>query len=271
MFFEFYIDSEVYIEFKQTILDDYLVNLIHSRDEKVKSSALDALSSFAPADIATLIPEKSKQYLDEIMKTVNNGMTSKSYSKILVALMNHELDHMRRGYFSTTGEGESKTSIQQQSGRGGKTNQFDEGSNLLASRFFNIWENAHVSPGLRSGYATTILYGIKYNLDAELGANTMESIIKTKWYRCMMTSIVDVSLIDHLIVRVANFGAWKSFFNAVLVGNEGDIENRALLLLKDLLTRLDKSTVPGQTCNIFLALTGKRLKNLTILLYIYIY
>ncbi|CAO3637011.1 unnamed protein product [Cunninghamella echinulata] len=244
-------NSEIYIEFKQTILDDYLVHLIHSRDEKVKSSALDALSAFSPADIATLIPDKSKQYLNEILKTINSGITATSYSKILVALMNHELDHMRRGYFSTEGENKLSSNIGQQQ----EEEKFTDGS-MIATTFFNIWENAHVSPGLRSGYATSILYGVKNNLDPELGANTTETIMKTKWYRCMMTSIVDISLIDHLIVRVASFGAWKSFFNAILVGNEGDVDNRALLLLKDLLTRLDKSTVPGQTCNIFLALTG---------------
>ncbi|KAI8333863.1 hypothetical protein BC941DRAFT_454668 [Chlamydoabsidia padenii] len=240
--------SEPYSEFKQVILNDYLAVLIHSSDASVKKSALRALSFFPVPDILPLLPEKAKQYLDDIYETgVNMGHTD-----VLVSLMSHELDHMRRGFFLDE-HGGSSNKKDNTSGDGILSNSKED---QIGGQFVAAWENARISPGLRSGYSMAVLQGAQHHLNPEIQANTMETMTKTKWYRCLGTCLGDIGLTDHLLVRVSSPGAWQVFFGAIMVGNEGDVENRAMLLLKDLLARLDKSTVPGHTCNIFLALTG---------------
>ncbi|ORZ00078.1 hypothetical protein BCR42DRAFT_429905 [Absidia repens] len=247
--------SEPYVEFKQVILDDYLSTFIYSPDKSVKRSALRALSFFPVPDISPLLPEKAKQYMDDIDASGANA----GHAELLVSLLTYELDHMRRGFFL---EEHGNTAKPQSSSNNGGSNEdrndilSETKENQIGGQFVAAWENARTSPGLRSGYSIAVLQGAKHHLNPEIQANTMETLVKAKWYRCLVTCLGDIGCTDHLLVRVSSPGAWAAFFGAIMVGNESDVETRTLLLLKDLLVRLEKSTVPGHTCNIFLALTG---------------
>jgi hypothetical protein len=252
----FYKVSEPYSEFKQVIVDEYLAVLIHVSDVSVKQAALDALACFPVPDILSLLPDKAKLYVDDIYETGANV----GHAPILVSLISHELDHMRRGFFLD--DGTSKSSSGKKGNDGGDNGALSNTKeDQIGGLFVAAWENARTSPGLRSGYSIAVLQSAQHHLNPELQANTMETIAKTKWYRCLGTCLGDIGLTDHILVRLSSHGAWQSFFGTIMVGNEADVENRAMLLLKDLLAKLDKSTVPGHTCNIFLALTGKFKKN----------
>ncbi|CAO3580472.1 unnamed protein product [Absidia cylindrospora] len=247
--------SEPYAEFKQVILDDYLSTFIYSSDKCVKRSALRAMSFFPVPDISPLLPEKAKQYMDDIDASGANS----GHAELLVSLMTYELDHMRRGFFlEEHGNTAKSQSSSNDDGSNGDRNDIlsETKENQIGGQFVAAWENARTSPGLRSGYSIAVLQGAKHHLNPEIHANTMETLVKTKWYRCLVTCLGDIGCTDHLLVRVSSPGAWAAFFGAIMVGNESDVETRSLLLLKDLLVRLEKSTVPGHTCNIFLALTG---------------
>lgn len=255
--FYFILVSEPYLQFKDSLLKEYILPLIQSDNEDATSYALEALANFPAQDISTVLPEKAIDYILQC----TNGKPNKNQHKVLVTLMSNELDHMRRGLF----KGEAKqqnTAVEDQNHKTQVTNEegevIGERELAMASSFINNWEDTRVAPGLRSGYASAILHIIDpENSPDSVKGVTMETISKTKWYRCMVTSFTDVSLTDHLMIRVSSIQSWKTFFKNALSGTENDMETIVSLVLKDLLSRLERSTVPGVTCNITLALTGK--------------
>ncbi|KAL0087967.1 hypothetical protein J3Q64DRAFT_1735427 [Phycomyces blakesleeanus] len=243
--------SEPYIEFKNEVLNDFLAFLIQCSNEEVQTFALKALSHFTAVDIATLLPEKAKPYVSEIASSVHPSI---GYANVLAKLMSHELDSMLRGLFKE----ENSKKITPEETLEGKRNivLVGEKEYTIGSQFVTGWENARVIPGLRSGYAISVLYTIHNHVDRQGSSNTPENMTKTKWYRCMQTSIADIGLTDHIMIRISCLSAWMALFEKALVGTEADIEARGTVLLKDLTLRLERSTVPGTTCNILLAVTG---------------
>ncbi|KAI8081389.1 uncharacterized protein BX664DRAFT_376091 [Halteromyces radiatus] len=192
--------SDPYTEFKQVLLDDYLSTLICSSDKSIQTSALQALSSFPTSDILTLLPEKAKEYVDSI----NDNYINDGHSDILVNLITYELDHMRRGFFQDEQGNISKSTINDDDDD--DDNNSSHNKDLLNSRehqigaeFVAAWENARISPGLRSGYTIAVLQGVAHHLDPIIQADTMETLVKTKWYRCMVTSLGMISTLYEIL------------------------------------------------------------------------
>ncbi|KAI9255310.1 hypothetical protein BY458DRAFT_520410 [Sporodiniella umbellata] len=240
--------TEPYLQFKETILTTYILPLLDPENscEKAKTYALEALSRFSSNDISKILPEKSRDYLDMIL---DSNEPNKSYKHILVKLMSNELNHMRRGLFKE----ESNKPAEPVPKR--KTTRVGEQEREFGRIFAEKLSEGHVAPGLRAGYAMGILEILDFSSEAS-SEHTLESIAKTRWYRTMITSFTDITLTDHLLVRVSSISSWDSFFQSVLNGKEVDVEAISSILLKDLLTRLERSTVPGVSSNILLAITG---------------
>lgn len=221
---------------------------MYSENERVKSAALSALSHFPAVDILPLLPEKAKEFTDIIIAS-----PTRSYAEVLVQLLSHELDHMRRGLFAeeapTKRTEEELTMPQQRS-----ISVLSEKEHRIGNQFVTEWEQARTAPGLRAGHMFAVLHAANGHMTDK--HSTAETMNKTKWYRCMTTSIADITLTDHLLIRVSSLGGWTSLFQTALGSDEASIEAKSTGLLKDLLGRLEKSTVPGMTCNIFLALAG---------------
>lgn len=232
--------SEIYMQFKQVLLSDYIQPLLNASNtvNETRSYALMALSQFPAGDIQTVLPEKSGDYLDEVLE-INNP----NYVPVLAKLMTHELDHMRRGLFKQEGQSKVTEDVV-------KTT-LGEREHEMGHQLVELWESARVAPGLRSGYANAVLH--TNEMKREPG---VQDISKTKWYRSMVTCFTDIALTDHLLVRVSSLGGWKAFFNSVFLGDNQDVETKMDNLLNDLISRLERSTVPGTTCNILLAITG---------------
>ncbi|KAI8393852.1 uncharacterized protein BYT42DRAFT_552475 [Radiomyces spectabilis] len=242
--------SEPYMDFKDAVLNHYIVHLIRHQDTKIKECALHALSHFPAPDIATLLPEKTKQFMQEILDSDKNS----AYSAVLTKLMSHELDHMRRGLFKeeVSHKATEKEETQVPSGR----SSIGQSETHISNQFLMAWQNSRIIPGLRTGYALGTLHVAGTAMDDAAGANTKEVLLKTKWYRLMVSSLADIGLTDHLLIRVSSLGSWMAFFGPCLLGNQTDLEVKGDLLMKDLLSRLNSSTVPGMTSNILLAIAG---------------
>lgn len=248
------------MQFKESLLKDYILPLIKSNDDNAVSYAVYALADFPASDIAIILPEKAMDYV--LQCTPKDGKPNKNQHKVLITLMSNELDHMRRGLFKEEVKQQQKiAAIVEEKEKAEVTNEAGEivGEREAAMElsFIDCWEEARVAPGLRSGYATAILHILESDHKPDM--TTMEAISKTKWYRCMVTSFTDVSLTDHLLVRVSSIKSWEAFFKNSISKTGNDMEIIVSLVLKDLLSRLERSTVPGVTCNIFLAVTGKSL------------
>ncbi|CAO3663134.1 unnamed protein product [Rhizopus stolonifer] len=240
--------TEPYLQFKETILTRFIEPLLDNEIscEEAKSYALEALSHFSSNDISTILPEKAKDYLPVVLES---RTPNKSYEHVLVKLMSNELDHMRRGLFKE----ESNKQTESVKKRG--VNQIGEREREIERIFTEKWLEGHVAPGLRAGYATGILHISDFSSEP-VPEHSIQSVSKTKWYRTMVTSFTDITLTDHLLIRVSSISSWQSFFQAVLKGKEVAAESIASILLSDLLSRLERSTVPGVSSNVLLAMTG---------------
>jgi hypothetical protein len=248
-----YVASEPYLQFKENLLVEYILPLINSNDTEAASQAMIALADFSAQDMASILPEKAGDY---VAKACNKPIRHQDL--VLAALMSNELDHMRRGLFKE----ETTSTIKQPVATEKKSITVNEAGQAVGERemdlqtkFVSLWEDARVAPGLRSGYAIALLHTLDQPTTKE-AQTTLEIISKTKWYRFMITSFTDVSLTDHLLLRVSSIGSWEAFFKHALADAESDMETIVGVLLKDLLSRLERSTVPGVTCNIFIAMIG---------------
>lgn len=221
---------------------------------------MKALASFPAQDIATILPEKASEYVKSVTPEDDHPNSNQPF--LLATLVSNELEHMRRGLFK-----EENTSRQSVEPVMSDTKRIvnDAGRPVgeleleLRHKFTENWENARVAPGLRSGYAIAMLHMIDLPPTPTIQSKdeTWNAIGKTKWYRFMMTQFTDVSLTDHLLLRISSVGSWQTFFkNTLLADSQNDVEAMVSLLVQDLWSRLERSTVPGVTCNIALAITG---------------
>lgn len=212
-----------------------------------------ALSQFSAQDMAAVLPEKAAEYIQHATPTDDHPIENQH--AVLATLMSNELDHMRRGLFK---EEASKKQVAPSTSN--KQHITNDAGHVVGERELEIeallsqlWEDARVAPGLRSGYAIAMLHTLQ---SKDAPTKTLQDMSKTKWYRFMVTSFTDVSLTDHLLLRVSSIGSWKSFFQNALSSAKNELEAMVSLLVKDLLARLERSTVPGVTCNIAMAITG---------------
>lgn len=236
------------------MLTDFVLPLIDSDDKHAARHAMLALSKFSAQDIAAVLPEKAAEYVQHT--TPADDHPNENQHLVLATLMSNELDHMRRGLFKEEASKKPAAST-----TGNKQQITNDAGHIVGEReseiqgmLSQIWEDARVAPGLRSGYAIAMLHTLQSK--ETLVKPTLQDMSKTKWYRFMITSFTDVSLTDHLLLRVSSIGSWKSFFQNALSDAKNELEAIVSLLVKDLLARLERSTVPGVTCNIVIAITG---------------
>ncbi|KAI8995014.1 hypothetical protein BDB01DRAFT_831946 [Pilobolus umbonatus] len=239
--------SEHYLLFKQNILNDYIVPLLDTSglSSAATQYALEALSHFPANEITTILPERSKDFISQIVK---DGYSE--YEPVLVKLLSHELDHMRRGLYKEANPKNTEP-VEKKVAK----NSSGDLETRMCELFIKRWEDGHVAPGLRSGYTFTILSN-PLMFKGAYNAKSVTEFTKSKWYQFMISSFTDITLTDHLLVRISGIKTWESFFKSILAGNEANIEILVSSLLKDLLSRLERSTVPGTTSNILFAITG---------------
>ncbi|RCI03918.1 hypothetical protein CU098_000747, partial [Rhizopus stolonifer] len=242
--------SEPYLQFKESLLTEYIFPLIESQDQEAAQHAMYALSHFPAQDISTILPEKATDYIQKIISP--SDQPNAKQHLLLATLISNELDHMRRGLFKEEAVSiKQHVSNQEQQVTNDLGQVVSERELELQTMFKTQWEDARVAPGLRSGYTIAMLNTMDFS-----DKNMMEDMSKTHWYRFMVTSFTDISLTDHLLLRVSSLESWESFFRTALETAGNKTEAIVSALVKDLLVRLERSTVPGVTCNIFLALTG---------------
>ncbi|KAL9552159.1 hypothetical protein MBANPS3_003915 [Mucor bainieri] len=256
--------SEPYLQFKQHLLTDHVLPLIDCNDPHAAQHAMLALSAFSAQDMAAVLPEKAADYVQHATPADDHPIENQEC--VLATLMSNELDHMRRGLFkeeaskkqaSSSSSSSNDTSQQQQ-----QHHTTNDAGHVVGEReaeiqalLSQLWEDARVAPGLRSGYAIAMLH----TLQSKDTTPALQDMSKAKWYRFMVTSFTDVSLTDHLLLRVSSIDAWKTFFQNALfrdAAQNNEVEAMVSVLIKDLLARLERSTVPGVTCNIAMAITG---------------
>ncbi|KAI8984419.1 hypothetical protein BDF20DRAFT_935163 [Mycotypha africana] len=252
--------SELYLQFKEGLLVNFITPLISSTDKNAAQLAMHALANFDAQDIAIILPEKAADYVKETVPDDDNPIEGQD--RVLSTLITHEIEHMRRGLFKEENVShKQQQQLQQKADIDEKLVTNDAGQVIgerefeLQSLLTQMWDTTKVAPGLRSGYAIAMLHTSEFSPSKD-PKDTLEALSKMKWYRFLNTAFTDVSLTDHLLLRISSVSSWVAFFNNALADVKNDIEITVSLLLKDLLSRLERSTVPGVTCNIILSIAG---------------
>jgi hypothetical protein len=226
---------------RQTILNEYLALHIKSNDIEIKKAALSSLSCFQATDIMSIMEERPKDNINAML----SDSKVQEYSSLLAKLMTHELDHMRRGLFK---EGDAVRN-NQESNEKKMAQRPSSDERQIMQRIESSWKDFSVSPGLRSGFALASLF--TYNT-----TNTAATRSPDDWKRHMAAALTDISLSDHLLVRIGSFAAWQGFFEDAIGSDIATAERQTEVVIDDLLKRLAASKVPGMICNILMALTG---------------
>ncbi|KAI9288439.1 hypothetical protein BC943DRAFT_357314 [Umbelopsis sp. AD052] len=232
-------DSEPVSTMRETILMEYIDVYIKSTIPEIKKSAISALACFQPTDIMSIMEERPKDSINDML----SDDTTQEYAGPLAKLMTYELDHMRRGLFR---EGDTAQNNRKPATESKGSQESTSQERQILQNIESEWKNFSVSPGLRSGYALASLFGYRVSSAKAPGDLT----------RQMSAALTDINLSDHLLIRVGSFSAWQALFEDAFGSSVESAERQTEAVIDDLLNRLPSSTVPGLTCNILTALSG---------------
>ncbi|KAI8995152.1 hypothetical protein BC832DRAFT_357411 [Gaertneriomyces semiglobifer] len=265
--------SEIYTAFKEDILGRLHPLTSHSA-QAVRAAAFAALGKFDPPDLFAL--------LDQPRVLVGSVLSEPDYpggvSLLLPSLIRHEVKYMRRAVFK---------GLSVESGVNSRVDESTQVHGALAplrrmikstlDEVRGLWESGRASVGVRSGYAACCLL-VPSNTNASLSASEI-NVKKLPTYRPLTNALRDITLKDHIFVRLEAVPTWIRFWQSLLVWSyqqseseefavEGIEEKQKRLTVverifaavhEDLMVRLKESRLPSLSSNIVLSLTALEL------------
>ncbi|KAG0341238.1 hypothetical protein BG000_009781 [Podila horticola] len=147
-------DTQVYLDLREAVLENYIKPLLVSEDPEILSAAWKALSAFHAQEIVTVLPVESPTLLiRQLILEAQDTLVVDEYSLVLDKLVRHELLHMRRGLFKDAASKKATTEVN-------GVSELDRMQGVLSVVSTNIlqkWQSGDVNPGLRIGYALSSL------------------------------------------------------------------------------------------------------------------
>lgn len=262
----FHIDTQVYLDLREAVLENYIKPLLMSEDPEILAAAWKALSAFHAQEIVTVLPVESPTLLvRQLILEAQDTLVVDEYSLVLDKLVRHELLHMRRGLFKDAASKKATTEV---SG----TSELDRLQDVLSVVSTNIlqkWQSGDVNPGLRIGYALSGLlcsstvdrlpsqvFGNNQSKDVTEDAS-VGAIRARQGYRNVTTALTDVALTDHLVERISAMEGWTALFDNLWVANDdAQTLQIAETLISDLYKKITDGYVPAHCANAVLAITG---------------
>lgn len=227
---------------RETIIMEYIAVYIKSIVPEIRKASILAMSCFRSTEIMSIMEERPK---DSIVAMLSDN-SIKAYASPLAKLMTYELDHMRRGLFreGDTAQSNRKTAADSKRASQQSTSRERE----ILQEIESEWKNFSVSPGLRSGFALASLFGYRVTSNPLKAPGDLT--------RQMSAALTDISLSDHLLIRIGSFSAWQALFEDAIGASAESAERQTEGIIDDLLNRLASIKVPGSICNILTALAG---------------
>ncbi|KAF9586362.1 hypothetical protein BGW38_006278 [Lunasporangiospora selenospora] len=270
-------DTQVFLDLKEVISNEYIKPLLDSKDPEVLASALRALACFtAPEILTTLAVEVPGVYIRERILEATDSQVVDEYSLVLEKLVRHELTHMRRGLFKDSASSRRGADGDQQQPGTQELDRMLGVMSVVSSSVLQKWQSGDVNPGLRIGYAlssqlcSSVLDRLpsssslsQSNTGAGEGSgdgNKEETtaVIRTQQgYRNLMTALTDVTLTDHLVERTCALEGWTAMFDNMWMEND-DIRTLAIAetLIGDLYKKIADGFVPAHCANALFAISG---------------
>ncbi|RKP06024.1 hypothetical protein THASP1DRAFT_32151 [Thamnocephalis sphaerospora] len=193
-------DTEGNVEFKRTVLADYLWPLAfptadtHAvQDDTVRAAALDALAQFSTADLAVVMPETSRQLLSLIIDD-----PQPAHARLLTTLMRDEVHVMRRGLFK--GASSALATSKHQRASAAAREQLEQ----YLAKLHESWSMGEISPSLCSAGALAAMHHTEEMIDASLAARLVCDLAR------------DANFSEGLLWRLGAVPSWITFFRRIL-------------------------------------------------------
>ncbi|KND01787.1 uncharacterized protein SPPG_03579 [Spizellomyces punctatus DAOM BR117] len=267
--------TDTYMLFKPEILESHLYPFTKHAAQDVREAAFRALACFPTPDLFPLLGTPR----DVVSAIVSQEEPPSTASEMLASLIRHECKHMRRAVF----KGLAASAGARLGGalESGAQSQLEKVLRDVTATVRSTWEGGRAPTGLRSGLAAFALLSPQSD-DATQPIRVGASLEKMPFYRSLADALRDLSLADHIVLRMQAVPAWTSFWESSLlyvykqklqrdqaetgVTMEGEQEKRmrvqqlesiVAMAASDLLQkRLRNSRLPSLSVNIILAFTG---------------
>ncbi|TPX72938.1 hypothetical protein SpCBS45565_g00252 [Spizellomyces sp. 'palustris'] len=267
--------TDTYMMFKPEILELHLYPLTKHAAQDVREAAFRALACFPTPDLFALLGPPR----DVVSSIVAQEEPPSTASKMLASLIRHECKHMRRAVF----KGLAASAGARLGGvlESGAQSQLEKVLRDVTVTIRSTWEGGRAPTGLRSGLAAFALLSPQGD-DVTQPIGVGASLEKMPFYRSLTDALRDLSLADHIVLRMQAVLAWTSFWESSLlyvykqklrsdqgesgVTVEGEQEKRmrvqqlesiVAMAASDLLQkRLRNSRLPSLSVNVILAFTG---------------
>ncbi|KAG0244447.1 hypothetical protein BGW41_007739 [Actinomortierella wolfii] len=252
-------ETQVYIEFKQALLENYIHPLLDSKQPKVLGAALRALSSFTAVEIQSILPVESPTlFIRQLILEAPTELVIDEYTLLLNKLARHELSNLRRSLFKDAAGGRSAAHANSASASAAKQSidRTQLITKALAHNMLQKWQKGAVLPGLRMGYALSNLY-CSAVASSRISMDAPEAIQSQQPYRDLMAQIKDIAYTDHLLMRLSAVEGWTARLDSFWIPNN-DSQTLTVVetLMPDLQQQLAAGHVPAHCANIVLAMTG---------------
>ncbi|KAG0338813.1 hypothetical protein BG004_007061 [Podila humilis] len=262
-------DTQVYLDLREAVLENYIRPLLASEDPEILASAWKALSAFNAQEIVTVLPVESPTLLiRQLIIEAQDSLVVDEYSLALDKLVRHELLHMRRGLFK---DAASKKIVTETDGRASELDRIQGVMMVVSNCILQKWQSGDVNPGHRIGYALSSLmcssavdrlpsqtFGNSQQAHSEVSEDSSSGVIRaSQGYRNVMTALTDVTLTDHLVERISAMEGWTALFdNMWVASDDARTLQIAETLISDLYKKMTDGYVPAHCANAVLAITG---------------
>ncbi|KAF9971637.1 hypothetical protein BGZ73_005410, partial [Actinomortierella ambigua] len=252
-------ETQVFIEFKQAILENYIRPLLDSKQPNVLGAALRALSSFTAIEIQSILPVESPTlFIRQLILEAPTELVVDEYTLLINKLARHELANLRRSLFKDSAGGRS--AAHSESAAASTAKQSIDRTHLVtkavAQSILKEWQRGAVLPGLRMGYALSNLY-CSTVASSRMDMNSQEAIRAQQPYRDVMAQMKDIAYTDHLLVRLAAVEGWSAQMETLWIPDD-DSQTLVVMetLMQDLKQQLASGHIPAHCANTILAMTG---------------
>ncbi|KAG0260982.1 hypothetical protein DFQ27_003227, partial [Actinomortierella ambigua] len=260
-------ETQVFLEFKQAILENYIRPLLDSKQPKTLGAALRALSSFTAIEIQSILPvESPTAFLRQLILEAPSELVVDEYTLLINKLARHELANLRRSLFKdAAGPGSSSSSSSATHSESVAKQSIDRTqlvTKAVAQTVLQTWQRGAVLPGLRMGYALSNLYCSSVvaagSSSSQMNVNAQEEALRTQQpYRDVMAQMKDIAYTDHLLVRLVAVEGWTARMETLWIRDD-DSQTLIVLetLMSDLKQQLSGGHIPAHCGNTILAMTG---------------
>jgi len=238
-------DTEIYYEFKSLILSNYILPLLSSENEIIRSYAVDTISLYPASEIIEQLPPPN-----EIIKFTENNNYDEIV-KLYNILINNEITNTK-SYKSNKNNKIDDSRIK-------SINSLKEYATSISDEWYTEWKKADIPVGKKSGVMLAILHSLPRNIITVDNTQKITKENNIEIIQLIQGALEEIDFSDSITSRLGIVASWCSFFEKQFnnIENSGQAKTELFLYAKDLFNeKMRHSEIPSLCANSFIAYTG---------------